>query len=322
MKKARITFLFFALALSLTGYSQGSGSRVETIQFESKLIGATLPYSVVVPQSYAKPGNEKQRYPVLYLLHGLDGHHSNWLSKTKLREYAAHYEIIIVTPEGNNGWYTDSASVPKDKYETYFMNELIPDVDSRFRTINRRYGRAIGGLSMGGYGALKFGVKYPDKFIFAASISGALDPAVRTDANPRNVWSYLKPSIMQTFGAADSPTRSANDLHKLVRELPAKDISSLPFFYLDCGKQDGFLASNRSLADILLERKIPHEYRQLPGRHEWAYWDKQVQEVLKIADREMNRKSGPLAVRSWQWAVRPNRAGQPSSLTANCPLPN
>lgn len=285
MKTTRTIFLFFALTLSAC--AQSLAPRVETIQFKSKLVGTTLPYSVVLPVGYSQAGKEKVLYPVLYLLHGLAGHYSNWLSKTKLAEYAARYEMIIVTPEGNDGWYTDSATVPTDKYETYILQELIPDVESRYRAIKDRAGRAIAGLSMGGYGALKFGFKYPDKFIFAASMSGALDAAVRTDENPRNVWSFLRPSILQTFGAANSPTRAANDLHKLAREFPAERIASLPFFYLDCGTEDALLATNRELADIFLERKIPHEFRQLPGTHSWPYWDTQVQEVLKIAARKM-----------------------------------
>jgi S-formylglutathione hydrolase FrmB len=297
MKTTRTIFLFFALTLPLGAFSQSLGTRVETIEFKSKLVGKTLPYSVVLPPGYAMAGQIAISYPVLYLLHGLAGHYSNWLSKTKLAEYAARYRMIIITPEGNDGWYTDSATVPNDRYETYIVEELIPDVEKHFRAIKGREGRAIAGLSMGGYGALKFGVKYPGKFIFAASISGALDAAARTNANPRNAWDFLRPSIMQTFGEAGSPTRAANDLHKLVRNLPAERLAALPFFYLDCGTEDGFLATNLELATIFLERKIPHEYRQLPGAHNWAYWDSQVQEILKMAAQKMNVGAGLVPAR-------------------------
>ncbi|PYS53033.1 MAG: hypothetical protein DMF68_00485 [Acidobacteria bacterium] len=286
--KRRASALLLILLLSLVAYGQDTLSvSVETVQFRSKLVGATLPYSVVLPSTYKIAGHGSLRYPVLYLLHGLAGHYDNWLSKTKLKDYAAAYQMIIVTPEGNDGWYTDSATVPTDKYESYIMEELIPDVESRYRTIREREGRAVAGLSMGGYGALKFGVKYPEKFIFAASISGALDPTVRSDANPRNIWSFLRASVMQTFGAPDNPVRAANDLQKLVRDLPSQQIASLPFFYLDCGTEDGFITTNREMATIFLERKIRHEFRELPGTHSWAYWDSQVQEVLKLAARKM-----------------------------------
>lgn len=277
--------LFIALTLSLTVYGQSTS--VETIQFKSSLTGKVLPYSVLLPPGYASATNRTQTYPVLYLLHGLSGHYSNWLEKTKLREYAAELQLIIVTPEGNDGWYTDSATAVTDKYETYIVRELLAEVESRFRVIKAREGRSIAGLSMGGYGALKFGLKYPDKFIFAASLSGALDAAARSDEVPGFAWNYLRPSILQTFGATNSPTRSANDLHFLARTLPLERIASLPFFYFDCGTEDGFLETNRELATIFLERKIPHEFRQLPGAHNWAYWDTQVREILKIAWRKM-----------------------------------
>lgn len=283
---ARALLLIILCSLLACGQAV-EATRVETIQFKSNLVGKVLPYSVVLPSHYESPQYRTQLYPVLYLLHGLSGHYSNWLSKTKLADYAAEYQMIIVTPEGNDGWYTDSATVAADKYETYILQELIPDVESRYRASRQREGRSIAGLSMGGYGALKFAVKYPDKFIFAASMSGAFDAAARSDGDPRFAWEYLRTSIMQTFGPPNSQTRASNDLHKLVRLLPGERIAALPFIYLDCGTEDGLLGTNRELATILLERKIPHEFRQLPGKHNWEYWDAQVREVLKIAMRKM-----------------------------------
>src|SRR5581483_6227000 len=148
-------------AASLTANAQHTS--VETIQFQSKLINATLPYNVILP-----PG-----YRVLYLLHGWGGHYTDWLTRTNIADYAAQYRMIIVMPEGNDSWYIDGAAGINDKYESYILKELMPDVDKRYRTIQSRYGRAIAGLSMGGYGAIKFGLKYPATFVFAGSMSGA-----------------------------------------------------------------------------------------------------------------------------------------------------
>jgi S-formylglutathione hydrolase FrmB len=252
---------------------------VETIQFKSELIGQVLPYNVLLPVGYTE---SNKRYPVLYLLHGLFGRYDDWITRTNLAEYAAHYEVIIVTPEGHDNWYTDSAGVPTDKYESYFVRELISDVDARFRTIKDRRARGVAGLSMGGYGALKYGLKHPDQFAFAGSLSGALDPAMRTDEHPGFAWDILRPSINAVFGPRGSQTRTANDLHQIARSLSASQIASLPYLYFDCGLEDGFLATNRELADILLAKKIPHQYRQLPGGHNWSYWDQQVREVLRL----------------------------------------
>jgi S-formylglutathione hydrolase FrmB len=283
--------------------------RVVTVEFQSALVKTKLPYRVVLPTDYESPQNKNLTYPVLYLLHGLTGHYPDWTTRTRLAEYSARYRIIIVTPEGNNGWYTDSASSPSDKYESYIIEDLIPDVERRFRVKPTRDARAIAGLSMGGYGALKFAVKYPQKFVFAASFSGALGAASQTEETLRGFETILK-TIEPVFGPPESPTRQANDIFKLYRELPAERIRSLPFLYLDCGTEDFVLPSNRAFHDLLLERKIPHEYRLLPGGHNWIYWDQQIAEVLRIAAVRMKlwsvvasaarRRLGPLTLSTTQ----------------------
>jgi S-formylglutathione hydrolase FrmB len=262
-------------------------ARVEAVKFESKLVGRPLPYNVVLPPLYDAPETRALKYPVIYLLHGLGGGAGDWVSqRARLAAHAAAYRFIIVTPEGADGWYTDSATVPADKFETYILQELIPDVERRYRALRARDARAVAGLSMGGYGALKFGVKHPQLFIFAASLSGAFG-AASWDADDPTLLAFVKPSIARVYGAMDSPTRRENDLFKLFSDLPPERFPALPFIYFDCGTEDFLIGSNRALSELLLRRKIPHEYRQLPGAHTWPYWDAQVQEVLKLAARKM-----------------------------------
>ena len=185
--------MLIILVAHLISYAQNSS--VETVQFQSKLVNATLPYNVILPPNYHT--SSTTRYPVLYLLHGLTGHYSDWATKTNVADYAAPYRMIVVMPEGKDGWYTDSATVPNDKYESYVLKELIPDVQKRYRTIETRFGRGVAGLSMGGYGALKSGLKSPGTFAFAASMSGALAAPSWTDKDlkdpgavrdPRPAW--------------------------------------------------------------------------------------------------------------------------------------
>jgi putative tributyrin esterase len=266
-----------------TNATPANNPRVQTIQFESKLVGKTLPYNVLLPVDYNQPAAKTKLYPVVYLLHGLTGHYTNWLEHTRLADYAAGYGFIIVMPEGNDGWYTDSANVPTDKYESYIVQELIPDVEKRFRASIEREGRAIAGLSMGGYGAIKFGLKHPDKFAFAASLSGAFSAGSWTEQDIK-APGVIRDSLMQTFGPANSETRAANDVLKLAREAKPE---SLPYLYVDCGTEDFLFSDNRQFVNLLLERKIPHEYRQLPGNHSWTYWDAQVQEVLRVAAKRL-----------------------------------
>ena len=107
------------------------------------------------------------------------------------------------------------------------------------------------------------------------------------DQNDKNVVSFVKPSVARVYGTIDNPVRASNDLTKLLNELTPERTAQLPFLYLDCGTEDFLIDSNRALAELLLKRKIPHEFRELPGTHSWPYWDQQIQEVLKLAARKL-----------------------------------
>jgi S-formylglutathione hydrolase FrmB len=259
--------------------------RYETVRFESKLVGAALPYNVILPADYRSDSAKNRRYPVLYLLHGLMGGAGDWVSdRARLAEHAAQYPFIVVVPEGRNAWYTDSATAPNEKFESYIVEELIPDVDTRFRTLASREGRAVAGLSMGGYGSLKFGLKHPELFAFAGSMSGAL--AAASWLPDEKLPAFVRPSIARVYGPPDAPdneTRKSNDIFRLVRELTPGRTKALPFLYLDCGTEDLLIGSNRDFSALLIEKKVPHEFRQLPGGHTWPYWDRQVREVLRLA---------------------------------------
>lgn len=284
LKRFSVALLLIVLN-SFGGYAQRDPP-ISTLTLESKLLGRSIDYSILYPVNYQRAGNAEKRFPVIYLLHGLTGHHTNWLERSRVALYATRYDIFIVMVEGENAWYTDSATVPADKFESYILEELIPDVEKRFRVSTEREGRAMAGLSMGGYGALKFGFKYPSRFGLVASMSGALGAASWTDNDVKNL-EFIKQSLLKTFGPTGSTTRTQNDLIKMTREISADGIKSLPAIYLDCGTEDILFPTNRSYADLLLERKIPHEFRQLPGNHNWQYWDQQVEVILGLAARRL-----------------------------------
>jgi putative tributyrin esterase len=288
-KSARLLFCFLSFLLAVgatsfaTAHESAAVASVETVQFHSKLVNASLPYNVVLPPGYRAASTT--RYPVLLLLHGWAGHYTDWLTRTNVADYVAQYRMIVVMPEGNNGWYVDAAS-GTDKYESYILQELMPDLDWRYRTIQSRYGRGVAGLSMGGYGAIKYGLKFPATFAFAASMSGAFGVTryTETEVGGSNWEPFLK-----TFGPVGSETRKANDVFEITKALTAARIVSLPYFYFDCGTEDAaqHFKPNRELSELFSEKKIPHEYRELPGNHSWGYWDQQVREVLRIAAEKL-----------------------------------
>jgi S-formylglutathione hydrolase FrmB len=258
-----------------------------TYKLDSKLMGREMPYRVTFPHNYLG-GAKDGRFPVLYLLHGLTGHYNNWTEKAKLSTYVHRHGVIIVTPEGDNGWYTDSPTKPNDKYESYIVKELVPEIDKKFRTLSDRQHRAIAGLSMGGFGAIKSGLKYPEMFALAGSFSGALGVSSYRNSSELPAGA-IRTSLVNIFGEAGSPTHVSNDIFRMIREASPEKMKAMPFLYIDCGTEDFLFQSNRDFVALLLEKKVPHEFRQLPGAHNWTYWDAQVQEFLQLSEKHLEK---------------------------------
>jgi S-formylglutathione hydrolase FrmB len=253
--------------------------RLRTYEFKSNVLDRKTRFQVLLPASYSTRRNIGRSYPVLYLLHGLTGKYDNWTQRTAIEKYSVKYQLIIVMPDGGDSWYTDSVTVAADRYETYVISELIPVIDRAFRTISEKQSRAIAGLSMGGYGAVKFGLKHPEMFSLVGSFSGALDAPLR--GQDQKSW---RPSIMTVFGSENSPARATNDVYALANQLSDERIKILPYFYISCGTEDTVnFKRNEEFADLLVAKKIPHEYRHFPGAHSWTVWDSEIQEFLRLA---------------------------------------
>ena len=255
-------------------------AKVISGSLRSGLIQKALPYRVIQPAAYERT---EKRFPVLYLLHGLFGNCDNWIELTDILDYIEHHELLIVAPDSGDSWYTDSAAAENEKFESYLTAELVPEIENAFRVNSTRQSRAVAGISMGGYGAFKFALKHSGRFILAAASSGAFHAARMNSGICGNAWPEYEESIMRVFGEQGSETRTGNDAYKLVSEINNGQVSELPFFYFDCGDQDGFLNANREFAELLDNKQIAHVYRELPGGHEWPYWNERIKEILDMA---------------------------------------
>ena len=243
----------------------------------TSLGGEALPYRVLVPADYERSA---RRYPVLYLLHGRTGDENDWWTRTNLSLYATRYHLIIVTPGVGDSWYANSAADPRARYEDAITRDLIPHIDARYRTLANWHGRAIAGLSMGGLGAIKFALRYPHLFAFAASFSGAFD-VPRTDGLDET--DERARDIRRIYGPRDSATRRENDPFLLLERL-APEPARLPYLYVATGAGDPLpqvLLSNPRFADALRERKIAYEYHERPGAHDWLFWDAEIKFALE-----------------------------------------
>jgi len=231
-------------------------------------------FNILLPKDYFK---SEERYRVIFLLHGYSGNHTDWVNRTSIVKYLNDYSFVVVTPEADNSWYTNSPFFKNRNYEDYIIKELIPYVEKKYRVISTRHGRAIAGLSMGGYGAIKFALKYPQYFYYAGSFSGAFRWPSLIEKN-RNL---LSQSLREAFGEKRTEHWDKNDV--LVLADSVKPVN-LPYLYISCGKDDpleGLLESNRKLVEKLQKNGVMYEYHELPGEHNWIFWDIEINNFLK-----------------------------------------
>ncbi len=249
-----LLFLLFNTALQ--------ASKVDTVSTYSPSMRKNIKAVVITPDAI----KSTEKLPVLYLLHGYSGNQADWISKVKaVAEYADQYKLMIVCPDGNFGsWYFDSPVDPAWKYETYVSSELVSWIDSHYKTINNKSGRAITGLSMGGHGALFLALKHQDIFGAAGSMSGGVD----LRPFPLN-WDLSK----RLGSYAEFPERwDNNSVINLTHLLTSK---TLPLI-IDCGTEDFFFPVNVKLHQKLLDNNIPHDFITRKGAHNWEYWSNAI----------------------------------------------
>jgi putative tributyrin esterase len=243
---------------------------IRDASFHSVALKREMKYCIYLPHAYSASA---RRYPVLYLLHGLYGDYRNWDANTHLARYMAGRDWIVVMPDAGDSWYANSATQADDRFEDYIAKDLVREVDGKYRSIRERQGRAIAGLSMGGYGAMKFALKYPGEYGFAGSLSGAFDAA----RDLADQVAEFHDQIVKVLGEGDNPARGENDVFVLLKRA---DPTQVPYLFLACGSADRFLRINREFVKELSAHRIAYEYHETSGGHDWQYWDSAVQPML------------------------------------------
>ena len=223
--------------------------------------------NVILPERNPAAGP----YPVFYLLHGLSDDYSAWVRFSAIEQHVRDLPLIVVMPDGDRAFYTDATD--GQAYESAIVKDLIGFIDRHFRTIKSAKGRVIGGLSMGGYGAMKLGLKYPDKFCSLSAHSGVyLHVQERLWEQEQGAWMVEARRIYGTEKACRD-----NDPFALAEKLnPEK----APAIWMDCGVDDGLLRDTRALHEHLSRLNLKHTYNEFPGSHSWPYWNEHVQQAL------------------------------------------
>lgn len=219
--------------------------------------------TVAVPDGY-RCGNDTTHYPTVYLLNGHGGHYKSWGTLLNLDSAATAYGCIIVCPSSMNSWYWDAPINPGRQMESFFVESLIPTIDSLYRTIPCRTQRAITGFSMGGHGALWLAIRHKDLFASAGATSGGVD--IRPF--PKN-WNMAK-----ALGTIEEyPERW--DSHTVATAIDSLKPGDLNIIF-DCGTDDFFYKVNCQLDSALNKRGIFHTFITNPGAHTAAYWHKSI----------------------------------------------
>jgi len=271
----RLLFVALALAFSLPA----AASSVITREFDSAALQRKWSYAVYLPDGYE---TSNLKYPVLYLLHGHGQDLYAWVNFGHIQpttdELIAHGEIppaIIVMPDAGMTWFVDR----KEKMETAVIQDLVGDVQRTFRVIDDRKGRVIAGLSMGGYGALRFVLKYPEMFAAAGLLSPAIyDPEVPQGSGARRAG---------VFGAAEFDPQVWKELNypTLWDAFLAKKIA-VPM-YINSGDDDDFFieAEATRLYSLLRKNGQPAELRIVDGAHRWPVWESTIGDAMRYVFR-------------------------------------
>jgi len=273
MKTLLACFVLFLVSVS--AYPQ-TGKVIESLSFNGKN-GESIKFSVYLPADYA---SSQRSYPVVYLLHGFSDDETGWVQFGEANQIAdkgiAEGKIppcILIMPDGKVTWYCNSYD-KKTTWEDTFVNEFIPFVEKEYRIRAKKEFRAIAGLSMGGYGALKLSMRHSDLFSTCVALSSGTftdeEIITKSDSEYEMYFSGLFGEELKGSARLNEAWKSNNPLD-LIHSVPIENLKSIRF-WIDCGDDDFLYSGNSALHVEMRKLGIPHEYRVRDGSHSWSYW--------------------------------------------------
>jgi len=285
--------LVIVIVVLLFSRAQAQG-RIDCNVFESRILGQTVHYCVMLPPGYdaATAGLSRRRYPVLYYLHGLGDNEQTlfksggWNVIEDLRQQGQIGSFLVVAPEGRSSFYINSAD-GRLRYSDFFLREFLPYIETRYSIRRERSARGITGVSMGGYGALRFGFAHPELFSSVSAQSAAI-----ITASPQETTAAMHSgtSLDRMLGAVfgdpiDVSHWEQNSLFVLARKNRLR-LAGLSI-YFNCGREDefGFEKGAAALDRQLQAEAIPHEFHLYPGNHDSAYFLSHLGETLRFHSR-------------------------------------
>lgn len=269
-------FLFlFLVAFSLETYSQVNIQSDLTVQ--SRSLQGSVPFTVILPSDY---DSTEQEYPVIYLLHGYGGDHSSWINRCKINNLIDSLltlnlisDYIYVLPDAGNSYYLNNFDSSYN-YTDFFIEELVPLIDARYRTKARKEYRTLMGLSMGGFGSIILALKAPELFSHVIAMSAAVRNEAIFKSLPQSKYENYFGKVYG-FGLAGEERITSHWIQNSPYFLI--DTGTVAYYkeiqwYIDCGIDDFLFPANEAFHDLLVQYKLQHEYHVRPGRHNWEFW--------------------------------------------------
>ncbi|MCI6019658.1 MAG: esterase family protein [Clostridiales bacterium] len=258
--------------------------------FSEKLM-RTVGVNVILPVDKltfpGMPVREDKPYKTLYLLHGVFGSYVDWVNGTRIQRYAEEHDLVVVMPSGDNAFYVDQ---PKghNYYGEFIGEELVNVTRKMFPLSKKREDTFIGGLSMGGFGALRNGLKYSDTFGYIVALSGALlVDGMPGRNNDVEMFIDSRDYAESCFGNLDELLESDKNPKYIVDQM-LKAGKTFPEIYMACGTEDGLLGVNREMAAFLKDHQVNVTYEEGPGNHEWDFWDTYIKKAIEWLPTENN----------------------------------
>ncbi|MCX6331048.1 MAG: alpha/beta hydrolase family protein [Bacteroidetes bacterium] len=259
-------------------FVMGQGIVKEKQTITSKILNREVHYTIYLPADY---NTSERSYPVTYLLHGYGDEDDGWVQFGEINRLADKAisdgtipPMIIVTPDGFKSFYINAADGSLD-YEDFFIKELIPFIEKTYKVKSEKRYRGVAGLSMGGYGALIYGLKYPQLFAAVAPLSAVVwsDKDIMNDSDNIYNSGLFETNATKNAKGADRITDAwlRNSPLAIIEKKSVEELSSVKY-WIDCGDDDNLSIGNSNLHIALTNKKVPHEFRIRDGVHNWSYW--------------------------------------------------
>ena len=252
------------------------------VNFISKCLMRTVTFNAIIPVDKFGPqaeNAEQKPLKTLYLLHGIFGNYTDWVNGTRIQAWAEANDLAVIMPSGENRFYLDDEK-SGELYGEFIGKELVEFTRKLFPLSDKREDTFIAGLSMGGYGAIRNGLKYAENFGCVIGLSAALVHDTWKDAdNSAPIFTFRRNYYEAIFGEYDKVKGSDKDPKALLLKLK-KEGRPVPKMYLCCGTEDGLVTANRDFRDFLNENGVDLTYVEGPGKHDWVFWDTYIKKVL------------------------------------------